>query len=165
MPTAKPAVTVKRTVTPEIVDKIEGQKIAGALHQRLSERAYALYEESSRQNGNDEKNWLKAKSEILQSLETRRSGTWVALTAPIPHDSPVSIRVCVDARRVMVQVEKAPSVAGAESPAHDASPSFLAADLNLEVDPSTATAAFKDGTLSVMVKKRSPADTTVRRGS
>ena len=88
MPSARPALTAKRAVTPQLVNKIEGQKIAEALHQQISERAYRLYLESGRQDGNDEKNWMQAKSEMLQSLEPRGSGTWVSLTASVADSSP-----------------------------------------------------------------------------
>src|ERR1700730_2888824 len=103
MPSAKPAFSAKRPANPQLVDNMEGQKIEEALHQRLAERAYALYEESGRQGGNDQKNWLQAKSEIVQSLEMRKSGPCVSLTASIPGASPDSIRVHVDSNRVVVK--------------------------------------------------------------
>jgi len=164
MPSAKPALTAKRAVTPRLVDKIEGQKIAQALHQRISERAYRLYLESGRQDGNDEKNWIQAKSEMLQILETRGSGTWVSLTASITDWSPENVEVYVDAHRVLVKLEKAGSAAASEGAVCEASSSFLAADLDVEVDPATATAAVRDRTLNLMVKKRSTANATRRRG-
>ena len=153
MPSAKPAFYPKRAANPRLVDQAEGQKIDAALHQLLSERAYALYEESERQDGNDQKNWLQAKSEIVQSLETRKSGTWVALTASMPDALPDSIRVYVDTNRVIVQAEKSADPSRTGSFAGDTS-MFLAADLDVELDPPTATASFKDQTLNLMVKKR-----------
>jgi len=118
MPSPKTAFSPKRAVTPQLVDQMEGQRIDAALHQRLAERAYALYEESGRQDGNDQKNWLKAKSEIVQSLEMRKSGTWVALTASMPGASPDSIRVYVDTNRVVVEAEKIARTSAAEGAAH-----------------------------------------------
>jgi HSP20 family molecular chaperone IbpA len=165
MPSAKPALTAKRALTPRLVDEIEGQKIAQALHKGISERAYRLYLESGRQDGNDEKNWMQAKSEMLQILETRGSGTWVYLTASIADFSPENIEVYVDAHRVLVKLDRAASAAASEGPVREASSSFLAADLDVELDPATATAAVKDRTLNLMVKKRSAANTTRRRGS
>ncbi len=158
MPSAKSALSAKRAATPQLVDQMEGQKIDAELQQRLSERAYALYEESGRQDGNDEKNWLQAKSEIVHGFEMRKSGTWVALTASIPDALPVSIRVYVDAHRVVVQAEKSADPSRTESSARDTS-MFLAADIDVELDPSTATASFKDHTLNLMVKKQRSAST------
>ena len=165
MASAKPALTAKRALMPRLVDQIEGQKIAQALHQRISERAYRLYLESGRQDGNDEKNWMQAKSEMLQIVETRGSGTWVSLTAAIADWSAENIEVYVDAYRILVKLEKAASAAASEGPVREASSGFLAADLDVEVDPATATAGVKDRTLNLMVKKRSAANTTRRRGS
>jgi HSP20 family molecular chaperone IbpA len=153
MPSAKPAFSAKRAANPQLVDKMEGQKIEEALHQRLAECAYALYEESDRQDGNDQNNWMQAKSEIVQSMETRKSGTWVSLTASIPGASPNSIRVHVDTNRVVVKAENTADVSQAEGAAPNTS-RFFAADLDVELDPPTATASFKDQTLNLMVKKR-----------
>lgn len=153
MPSPKSALSAKRAVNPQLVDKMEGQKIEDALHQRLAERAYALYEESGCQDGNDQKNWLQAKSEMEQSLEMRNSGTWVSLTASISDASLDSIRVYVDTNRVIVKAEKVVEAAQGESAGHDTA-RFFAADLDVEMDPTTATASFKDQTLNLMVKKR-----------
>jgi HSP20 family molecular chaperone IbpA len=158
MPSAKPAFYPKRTANPQFVDQMEGQKIDAELHQRLSDRAYALYEESGRQDGNEQKNWLQAKSEIVQGLEIRKSGTWVALTASMPDASPYSIRLYVDTNRVVVQAEKSADPSRTESSAGDTS-IFLAADLDVELDPPTATASFRDQTLNLMVKKQRSAGT------
>jgi HSP20 family molecular chaperone IbpA len=164
MPSPKPAFAARRAATPQLVDKIEGQKIVEALHQRLAERAYALFEESGRQNGNDEKNWSQAKVELLQSLEMRKSGTWVALTASIPGASPESIQIYVETNRVIVKAEKAANAVCIDS-RHEASVMFFAADFDVEVDPGTATAAFKNETLNLLVKKRRSVSATVRGDS
>lgn len=153
MPSAKSALSAKRAANPQLVDKMEGQKIEEALHQRLAERAYALYEESNRQDGTDQKHWMQAKSEIVQSLEMRKSGTWVSFTASIPGASPDSIRVHVDTNRVIVKAENTADASEAEGPGHTTS-RFFAVDLDVELDPPTATASFKDHTLHLMVKKR-----------
>ena len=159
MPSAKPAFSAKRPANPQLVDNMEGQKIEEALHQRLAERAYALYEESGRQGGNDQKNLLQAKSEIVQSLEMHKSGTWVSLTASMPGTSADGIRVHVATNRVIVNAEKIADASQAESAGHNIS-RFFVADLDLELDPSTATASFKDQTLNLMVKKRRSVNAT-----
>lgn len=159
MPSAKPACYPKRPVNPQFVDQMEGQRIDAELRRRLSERAYALYEESGRQDGNDQKNWLQAKSEIVHGLETRKSGTWVALTSSLPEASPDTIRVYVDTNRVVVRAEKIADSPRTGSFGHDAT-MFLTADLDVELDPPTATASFKDQTLNLMVKKQRSVSTT-----
>lgn len=153
MPTAKPALYPKLAANPKFVDQTEGQEIEAKLRQRLAERAYALYEESGRQDGSDENNWLQAKSEIVHGFEMRKSGTWVALTASIPDALPDSLRVYVDTNRVVVQAEKSADPSRTESSAHDTA-MFLAADIDVELDPSTANASFKDHALNLMVKKQ-----------
>ena len=158
MPSAKPAFSPKLATNPKFVDPTEGQEIETKLRQRLAERAYALYVESGRQDGNDQKNWLRAKSEIVQSLEMRKSGTWVALTASMPEVLSETIRVYVDANRLVVQAQKIDDASRTESSTGDTS-IFLAADLDVELDPTTATASFKDHTLNLMVKKQRPVST------
>lgn len=157
MSTPTPAFAAKRAATPQFLDRVQGEELEQLIQARIAERAYALYEESGHQPGNDRENWLQAKSEVLQDLAARETGTWLALTASIPDASPESIQINVAATRVVVRAKKAENAIHSESSA-PAGPSdiILASELGVEVEPSTATASFKEQTLHVMVKKRTP---------
>src|SRR5579859_5470101 len=142
MPAPKTAIVTTRAVMPQFLDANAGHKLEQALHQRIAERAYSLYEECGRQDGHDAQNWTRARAEILQPFEMRESGTWLALSAALPGTPPESIQILVATNRVVVQAERA------------ANATFFAVDLDVDVDPATATASFKDRTLNLMVKKR-----------
>src|SRR5579864_5096355 len=142
MPTPKTTFASTRAIPPQFVNAEAGQKIEEMLHLRIAERAYAAFEESGRQDGNDQQNWARAKAETLQSMEMRESGTWMTLSAAIPGAMSQSIQIFVTVNHVIVLAETA------------ANTTFLEADLNVEVDPTTATASFKDQSLNLIVKKR-----------
>lgn len=149
MPAPKTAIVTTRAVMPQFLDANAGHKLEQALHQRIAQRAYSLYEESGRQDGREQQNWARATAEILQPLEMRESGTWLALSAALPGTPPESIQIIVTTNRVIVQAERA------------ANATFFAADFDVDVDPATATASFKDRILNLMVKKRGPGKVAV----
>ncbi len=67
----------------------------------------------------------------------------------------------------MVRAEKQEAVRNADSQTQGLirREIYLIEDLNTEVEPSTASAAFKDQKLTLMVKKRYPMSTTSPVGS
>jgi HSP20 family molecular chaperone IbpA len=135
------------------------------IRQCIAARAYQLYKESGYQDGNDERNWRQAESDVLQrDIEVRESGTWLALSAILPDFSAQDVQIGVDPSRVLVKAERQPSL---QEPRENAAQSaehkkfFWAADLPIEVDPSTTTASLKNCKLSLMLKKRKDSLTSV----
>lgn len=133
---------------------------AAELEQRVSERirehAYSLFEQSGRESGNEDANWIRAESEILRSnVQVRESGSWLALTAFLPDASGQEMQIAVQPRRVVVQAtagDKKQDFSDHNGAA--AGEIFLAANLAMDVDPSSAAASFRDQTLRLMVRKR-----------
>jgi HSP20 family molecular chaperone IbpA len=160
MATSKPAPSEKPVAsTPKIVAESGKEALHQAIQVRVAERAYSLYEASGREEGNAERHWLQAEDEILQQgLEVRESGSWLSINASLPDVSAEDMEIYVEPEQVIVRAQKreisqdttaqAQSVAQAEV--------FLARSLPVEVEPSTASAAFKDQKLTLMVKKRYP---------
>jgi HSP20 family molecular chaperone IbpA len=160
MATAKPAPDgAVTTRTPRIIGETEAESFHQSLYRRVSERAYRLFESSGRAHENDQAHWLQAESEVLRhGLEIRESGSWLSIHALLPEASAADIQIYVAPGRVIVRVENTQIVESSDPPQrgltqHD---QFLAQELNTEIDPSTASAAFKDQKLTVMVKKRFP---------
>ena len=139
---------------PRIVSKTEAEALDQAIRGHIADRAYQLYENSGYTQGHDREHWLRAESEILdRGLEVRESGSWLAVNGWLDQASPDGVEIYVDAKRIVVRAKK-----GKESDISKSSAlppeKFLIADLHAEVEPITATAAIKDGRLTLMVKKR-----------
>jgi HSP20 family molecular chaperone IbpA len=168
MATSKPAPSGEgpaAAVTPKVIaDPNERQALNQAIRRRIEERAYRLYEASGREHGSDERHWLEAESEVLQrGMEVRESGSWLSINASLPGVAGDDIQVCVEPDRVIVRAQKSAAAADVASQTQGLmyEDLLLLSDLNVEVEPNTATAAFKDQKLTLMVKKRYPANTAV----
>ncbi len=162
MATTKQALSEKAgRETPQIVGESEKQSFDQAIHRRVSERAYLLYESSGREDGNHDSHWLQAENEVLQrGLEIRESGSWLSVNASLPDVSADDVQVYLEPNRIIVRAQNSQVMQNAESQERGltAREVFLMSDLASAVDPSTASAAFKDQRLTLMVKKRYPAN-------
>lgn len=163
MATSKSALAGKSSSTsPKILREDEKETLNQAIHRRISEHAFGLYESSGRAHGNHHAHWQEAESKILQhGLEVRESGSWLSVNASLPDVSGEDVQVCVEPNRVIVHAEKTEETKNPESHEQGLTQHelFLLEDLNVEVDPSTASVSFKDQKLTLMVKKRYPATT------
>jgi len=160
MATSKPAPSGEVIPkTPRIIGETEKESFIHSLRRRISERAYRLFESSGREYGNDHAHWLQAENEVMQhGLEIRESGSWLSINAQLPDVSADDIQVCVEPNRVILRVEKTENIKVSDSQEREFTQRelFIAQELTAEVDPSTASAAFKDQKLTLMVKKRFP---------
>jgi HSP20 family molecular chaperone IbpA len=164
MATSKPAPYGKvPSVGPRIVPEHKGESIHQRIRDRIAERAYFLYESSGREEGHDLKHWLHAESQILQhGLDIRESGSWLSVNASLPDVSGGDVEIYLEPTRVIVRAEKtsAPSNTSSQTEGLTQQELFLVEDLNTEIEPNTASASFRDQKLSLMVKKRYPANAT-----
>jgi HSP20 family molecular chaperone IbpA len=169
MATSKPALSGNVPAkAPRIIGENDKQRLDLAINRRVSERAYLLYEASGHQHGNHHAHWLQAQSEVLQrGLEVRESGSWLSINASLPDVAGEDIEVCLEPDRVIVRAEKSEPIQNAESHTQGLTQAeiFLVEDLHTEVDPTTASAAFRDQKLTVMVKKRYPVTTPLPKES
>ena len=160
MATSKPALSSDVSVkTPRITGEAEKQDFGQTLRRRVSDRAYHLFESSGREHGNDHAHWLQAEREILQrGFEIRESGSWLSINAHLPDVSADDIQVYLEPNRLIVRAEKTETIQNPDSHEQGLTQRelFLAADLNTEIDPSTASAVFRDQKLTLMVKKHFP---------
>lgn len=160
MATSKPAPSGKPLAsTPKIVAESGKEALHQCIQARVSDRAYALYEASGREHGNAKRHWHQAEGEILQQgLEVRESGSWLSVNASLPDFSAEDMEICVEPERVIVHAQKHQASEDKASQTQEVTRMelFLARSLPVEVDPSTASAAFQDQKLTLMVKKRYP---------
>jgi len=166
VPPPKPAFTSKPALTaPHIIDRTESEALYQEIRQCITDRAYQLYEESGRQNGNDERNWRQAEFDVLRrDIDVREAGTWLVLSAVLPDFLAGNVQIYVDSARVVVKAEMPPLiqvVTGNGAPGEERQKFFCVADLPVEVDPFTVTASLKDSKLSLMVKQRKESLTAV----
>lgn len=155
MATPKRAIAAESLMAtaPRFVNQGEADALEQAIRNRIADRAYQLYEQSGYLPGRDQEHWLQAESEVLHNgLEVRESGSWVAVKGSMPGVAPDDVNIYVDTRRIMIRATKQQAYPGVGAAAE----TFLVAELGPEVEPSTASAALKDGKLTLMVKKRSP---------
>jgi HSP20 family molecular chaperone IbpA len=146
------------SATPSFIVGQDAEELERAVYQKICERAYLLFEQSGRQPGKEDANWLRAESEILRSdLRLLESGTWLALSASIPDASGQDMQIVVRPTRVLVRAREARTD---EDSAEKAKPNereiFLAANLTVEVDPASAAASFRDHNLHLMIRKHRP---------
>src|ERR1700733_15122381 len=110
MATTKTALTGSSTTTskvPRFADDDGKSKTSQALQDHISLRAYSLYEESGRSEGNHFADWLQAESEILQrTLDVRESGSWLALNASLPDVAPEDVLISVEPTRVLIHATR-----------------------------------------------------------
>jgi HSP20 family molecular chaperone IbpA len=161
MPATKLAFSSRPTPvswTPSFLVGEEAEALEQAVYRKISERAYFLFEQSGREPGNEDANWLQAEAELLRSdVQVRESGTWLALSASIPDASGQDMQIAVRPTRVLVRAKEDSSdrdlAERAKPPERDI---FLVANLPGEVDPLSAAASFKDRSLNLMIRKRLP---------
>lgn len=141
---------------PRFVDAGEAERLQQAIQNRIAQRAHQLYEESGYQSGNDQRHWFQAEAEVVQrTLTVRESGSWITIIGDLPGSSAEDVQIFVDPRRIIVTT-KSPDAESAAS-TERAAEHFFMADLQVDVQPSTAAASLKDEKLSLMVKKSFPA--------
>jgi HSP20 family molecular chaperone IbpA len=131
---------------------------------RIASRAYELYEQDGRGHGDDMSHWLRAESEILNRVpEVHESSSWFTINVPLEGFSAEEVHVNIEAHRAIIaaaRIKPSGNDPGSdEGSLQDAM--FAVAKWPSEVDPSTASAYLKDGTLTVAVKRALPAGATV----
>src|SRR5258708_3857382 len=146
---------------PRIFSEADGQMFDHAIHARVSGRAYHLYEASGGEHGNARAHWLQAQDEVLQrGLEVREPGSWLSINAPLPSVDRDDIEIYLDSIHLFVRRKKGKRTQSADQDASRQGEFFLMENLVTGFDPRSASAAFKDQKLTLMVKKRYPETST-----
>lgn len=140
--------------TPNFLAGQEAHALEQAVTAKIRERAQLLFEQSGREPGQDEVNWLRAESEIFRtSMDIQESGTWISLSAPLPEASGQGMEIVVRPTRVLVRAMQRKNE---QRPEGNEDTTFLAANLPVEVDPPSAAGSFRNRNLHIMIKKLRP---------
>ena len=129
------------------------------LQEAIACRAYELFESRGCEHGQDQADWLRAESELLQplSVEVREQEDRLSVEAQMPGFSAEQIEVSAQLRRLIISGrssltdgEKAENTFSREILAKEA---FRLLDLPVEVDAGKMEARFSDGVLNVTLPK------------
>lgn len=119
----------------------------------VARRAYELFEELGRVDGNDLSHWLRAEDELCVRLpEVHESGAWYTVSAPLVGVPADHVKVSVEDRGALISAEKTLD-RGSDSNMREMSSMYYAVRWPEDVKPETASAYLKDGTLTVVARK------------
>jgi|SRR5271170_6502342 len=159
MKTSTPAVKAKETPSPEQLE-LKNLEAVNLLNEQISRRAYELFERGGRAEGQDLLHWVQAEEQTVRLIpEIRESSAWYTINVPLDDFDKGDVSVGVEPHRAIVIADKSQSADGNESTDSGAISNslFLVANWPSEVDPSTASAYIKNETLTLTVKRSTPA--------
>jgi HSP20 family molecular chaperone IbpA len=131
---------------------------------RIASRAYELYEQEGHNHGDDMSHWLRAESEILTRVpEIHESASWFTINVPLKGFSAEDVQVNIEPHHAVIAAARSESSQSDTGSVGSAvqNATFAVAKWPSEVDPSTASAYLKDGTLTVAVKRAFPTGGTL----
>jgi HSP20 family molecular chaperone IbpA len=135
---------------------LEDHRLQSKLNNKLSNRAYELFEQSGANHGDDLFHWLQAESEILTRIPAiRQTDSSFSVVAPLDGFNPEEISITVEPNRALILADKQTSSYGNGSDVSRSSREsvFFTTNWPDQVEPSTATAQFKEGNLVLTMKR------------
>jgi HSP20 family molecular chaperone IbpA len=157
--TSTPAVKAKDTSFPEQV-QLKNQEVVKLLNNRIARRAYELFEQGGSVDGQDLLHWLHAEEQTLRRIpEIRESSSWYTINVLLKDFDKEDVSVAVEPHRAVIVADKTQPADGYESldSGSFGNSLFLVANWPSEVDPSTASAYIKNESLTLTVKRSTPA--------
>jgi HSP20 family protein len=157
---AAEARTTTKQATPKLIRPENHLDRLTRLQEAIACRAYELFEGRGCEHGQDQADWLRAESELLQPLpiQFREQEGRLAVEAQMPGFSADQIEVSAEPRRLIISgrmpltdEEKAENTFSREVLAKEA---FRLLDLPVEVDAGKVEATFRDGVLNITLPKR-----------
>lgn len=147
---------IKRSPVSEMPKIVSGYKKNALLEEfrsLVSRRAYELFEQLGRVDGNDLSHWLRAEDELCVRLpEVQQSGAWYTVSAPLVGVPADRIKVSIDDDHALISAEKS-----LHEHASDDRPEYSSTYYEVRwpesVSPETASAYLKNGTLTVVARK------------
>ena len=122
--------------------------------ERIAKRAYELFEELGRVNGNDLSHWLRAENELCVRLpQVQESGVWYTVSAPLVGVPADHIRVSVENRGALISADKSSDHGTSDAEAQEVLATYYAVRWPESVSPETASAYLKNGTLTLVARK------------
>lgn len=140
----------------EMANIVSGEKkdeLLGEFRDQVSKRAYELFEQLGRIDGNDPSHWLRAEDELcLKIPQVRQSGAWYTVSAPVVGVPADHIKVSVEDGGALISAEKGSTQDESERSSEYTS-IYYSVRFPESVNPETASAYLKNGTLTIVARK------------
>ena len=133
------------------------------LYNRISQRAFSIFEGNGRIFGHDLEDWLKAEAEVLTPvpLELSETDTEFAVRAQVPGFTEKDLEIVAEPGRLFITgktekktEEKKKKTLYSEISSNEI---FRTIALPAEIDPEKVSAVLKNGVLEVSMQKAKPA--------
>jgi len=125
----------------------------------VSRRAYQLFEELGRMDGNDVSHWLQAEQELCVRLpKVQQSGAWYTVSAPVPGVPAHRISVSVADSGALISAENRRDASDSSGENREYSAAYYSVRWPESVDPETASAYLKNGTLTLVARRAGARD-------
>ncbi|MGA2096945.1 MAG: DUF2934 domain-containing protein [Candidatus Acidiferrum sp.] len=136
----------------EVIRGVDRVAFRETLQRSIADRAYDLFQESGSVSGNALSHWLQAEKEILNYVSSfRESGAWIVANLQLSNVVPEDVKVFVDQNSAVISLEE-PIIK--QKPPDAIMESCYIAEWPAKIDPATASAYLKNGTLTLEVKKK-----------
>jgi HSP20 family protein len=133
------------------------------LYNKISQRAFSIFEGNGRFDGHDLADWLRAEAEILTPvpLELSETDAELAVRAEVPGFTEKELEIVVEPERLFItgkterkSEEKKKKTLYSEISSNEI---FRTVALPVEIDPEKVSAVLKNGVLEVSMYKAKPA--------
>jgi HSP20 family protein len=133
------------------------------LYNKISQRAFSIFEENGRTDGHDLADWLRAEAEILTPipLELSETDTELVVRAQVPGFTEKELEIVAEPGRLFItgKAEKKSEEEKKKTLYSEISSNeiFRTVVLPAEIDPEKVSAVLKNGVLEVSMHKAKPA--------
>lgn len=137
----------------EIILGVDRAAFRKTLRRSIADRAYGLFQENGFASGDNLSYWLQAEKEILNHFSNfHESGPWIVTNLKLTNVFPEGVKVFVDQNRAVIWLEQ--PVHEQEQQADKIIATCYMAEWPARIDPTTASAYLKNGTLTLEVKRK-----------
>jgi HSP20 family protein len=152
------SVSIQRASTPNALTHSLNDYMS-ALYNKISQRAFSLFEHNGRNHGHDVEDWLKAESEFLTpvALEVSETDSELAVRAEVPGFEEKDVEVVAEPSRLFISgktehktEEKKKRTLYSEISSNEI---FRSIWLPAKIDPDKVSATLKNGILEVSMQK------------
>jgi HSP20 family molecular chaperone IbpA len=123
------------------------------LSDAVARRAYELFEQTGRGDGQDVSHWLQAESELIAVPQIHESSSWYTINYPIRGFSPEDVQIDLDSQRAIITAENSRNTGEADNAPASRQTLYLLAEWPGTVDPATASAYIKNDSLTLTVRR------------
>lgn len=135
---------------PEIVREDQKTGFLDEFRGLVSRRAYDLFEQFGRSDGNDIAHWLQAENELVTTLpEVREAGGSYKVNVSIPGMAPEKIKVYVGEERAVISAEDISKMGDTTEERH----AYYMVRWPQSIDPDTCNAQIENGKLTLTAQK------------